>query len=329
MSKFESLRGLATLQELLGKPVTQFGLVGPTGGSTHALNPETLRTEIGKHHKEIATKRRHSTTDLITLSSTKRLKEAPSPAPVASSQKKLSEFFSRRKSFAGVTSGQSYNDAIDLDEDEKPVPPSQQVPSRSASQRPVVIDLGSPSKGNLRGSSPNEAVVVDPVHTADGGVDVEPQLPSYYLTNFHTILDGVLAKDSHLFSVEEMDLIKTFQGLPSDAARLYVRLYSRKGLRFPSARLHYKEIAEIPTQLKLLARQGFGQILSGSAEEMQSFFDLLNVEELKEICRLSGVLRGTPISDRNRDMYLRALSNVPKVRTLDGLTGLSHKVTSD
>ncbi|MFD1217645.1 VRR-NUC domain-containing protein [Microbulbifer celer] len=75
--------------------------------------------------------------------------------------------------------------------------------------------------------------------------------PDYYLSNFHALVDFVMARYANLLSDAERFFYDQFRGLTPDSQRLYVRLLSRKGV--PSSRgalfrqhkLRYSEIADL------------------------------------------------------------------------------------
>ena len=79
---------------------------------------------------------------------------------------------------------------------------------------------------------------------------VEALPVGYYLDNFSYVLDFVTTQYADLLTPEEAAFAGSFEALPLDARRLYVRLCSRKGPLFRDDKLNY---AEIDTQCAIEA----------------------------------------------------------------------------
>lgn len=75
--------------------------------------------------------------------------------------------------------------------------------------------------------------------------------PDYYLTNFRTLVDFVMARYTALLSEAERQFYTVFRNLDRDSQQLYVRLLSRKGVAtsagavFRRSRLAYSEIDDL------------------------------------------------------------------------------------
>ncbi|MFA0811145.1 VRR-NUC domain-containing protein [Microbulbifer epialgicus] len=89
--------------------------------------------------------------------------------------------------------------------------------------------------------------------------------PDYYLTNFCTLVEFVVARYQALLSEEEYQFYQCFQLLGVDSQKLYVRLLSRKGVSssagalFRQSKLKYVEIEDPPTAVKELQAVGLLQ----------------------------------------------------------------------
>ena len=76
-------------------------------------------------------------------------------------------------------------------------------------------------------------------------------LPSgYYLDNFNFVLDFVCQNYQDILTDEELAYRNRFSDLSVDAARLYVRLTSRRGPLFRAEKLAYDEIGDIPVAIE-------------------------------------------------------------------------------
>ena len=86
--------------------------------------------------------------------------------------------------------------------------------------------------------------------------------PDYYLGNFQSLMDFVVARYAELLSDEERNFHNQFHGLPLDSQRLYVRLLARKGVPssigalFRQARLNYGEISDLAAAADALVTTG-------------------------------------------------------------------------
>jgi len=93
----------------------------------------------------------------------------------------------------------------------------------------------------------------------------------YYLNNFQTVLDWVVARYSDLLSDAELQFALGFTAAPRESRALLVRLIMRKGQHFRAGKLQYQEIGEIPpAAAPLLARGWLRDDLPLSADELAS-----------------------------------------------------------
>ncbi|MBN8429424.1 VRR-NUC domain-containing protein [Microbulbifer salipaludis] len=92
------------------------------------------------------------------------------------------------------------------------------------------------------------------------------ELPAdYYLSNFHALVDFVVARYEALLSDDERQFYRQFRALATDSQRLYVRLLSRKGVPssagalFRQHKLAYGEISDLPAAVEELVISGLLQ----------------------------------------------------------------------
>ncbi|WP_201276886.1 VRR-NUC domain-containing protein [Microbulbifer sp. ALW1] len=89
--------------------------------------------------------------------------------------------------------------------------------------------------------------------------------PDYYLSNFQSLLDFVIARYENLLSDGERRFHNQFCALATDSQRLYVRLLSRKGVPssagalFRQGKLGYAEIGDLPAAADALVAAGLLQ----------------------------------------------------------------------
>lgn len=107
----------------------------------------------------------------------------------------------------------------------------------------------------------------------------------YYKSNFLTLLTFVEKLYRDLLTPEELKFIKDFKKLSEDAARLFVRLISRRGPRFRMDKLNYPEIKNIEAAAKELQKKGF--FLINPIEEKEYSLDLLTKPELVSLARVT------------------------------------------
>jgi hypothetical protein len=84
--------------------------------------------------------------------------------------------------------------------------------------------------------------------------------PLYYLENFQTVLDWVGARYQDLLTPEETGFITRFRQLPGSARALLVRMTMRKGDKFRSGKLRYREIGDPMMAVRPLADLGWVDI---------------------------------------------------------------------
>ncbi len=86
--------------------------------------------------------------------------------------------------------------------------------------------------------------------------------PDYYLTNFHALIEFVVARYETLLSDGERQFYAVFRALDINSQRLYVRLLSRKGVPssagalFRQGKLAYAEIDNLPRAAERLIDAG-------------------------------------------------------------------------
>lgn len=114
------------------------------------------------------------------------------------------------------------------------------------------------------------------------------ELPAgYYLTNFQTLLSFVSEHYRDILSEEERAFAQNFDGLDQDAARLYVRLISRKGPHFRRDKIDYPEIGDLDKAIETLVAQGF--CVRDAEVETQVLLSMLVRAELEELMHGVGV----------------------------------------
>ncbi|GAA6129889.1 VRR-NUC domain-containing protein [Halopseudomonas sabulinigri] len=79
----------------------------------------------------------------------------------------------------------------------------------------------------------------------------------YYLSNFQTVLDWVLARYRDLLSDQELGFAQGFVAAPKKSRALLVRLIMRKGQHFRLTKLQYDEIGDIDTAATPLLVNGW------------------------------------------------------------------------
>ncbi len=113
------------------------------------------------------------------------------------------------------------------------------------------------------------------------------ELPTgYYLANFRTLLDFVRLHYADILSPTERAYADIFATLDESAARLYVRLISRKGPHFLANGLHYGEIPDLHGAAVRLAELGYLAI--DPTAEPAELLALLNRAELEALIRALG-----------------------------------------
>jgi len=79
----------------------------------------------------------------------------------------------------------------------------------------------------------------------------------YYLSNFQTVLDWVVARYPDLLNKQELGFAHTFAATPKISRALLVRLIMRKGQHFRLGKLQYDEIGDIETAATPLLINGW------------------------------------------------------------------------
>ncbi|KAK8933447.1 hypothetical protein KSP39_PZI015928 [Platanthera zijinensis] len=109
-----------------------------------------------------------------------------------------------------------------------------------------------------------------------------------YQQNFCLMLEDVMDSHSHLFTIEEKNLIGSFSSLSGDAQRLLIRLYTRKGPWFRLSNISYKEISDLNVAVHTLQTTGYLCSLSLGVQslkydDMKEVLNVLTVSELQHI----------------------------------------------
>lgn len=110
-----------------------------------------------------------------------------------------------------------------------------------------------------------------------------------YQTNFSSMITDVMANHSHLFSDKEKSFLDSFQLLPDDGQRLFVRIYTRKGPWFRMSSISYREISDLGQAAMELKLAGYIDMISCmddlSNYDLKEVIDVLSVPEMKEILK--------------------------------------------
>lgn len=111
----------------------------------------------------------------------------------------------------------------------------------------------------------------------------------YYLENFLRILDTVLSQpqDVKLLNDDDLDVIKTFQGLTLQAQKLYVRLFQRKIKWNRISKVEYREICEKEDTQLYINELSYANFLHQENEmaDLEEVLQLLSTGELHELCK--------------------------------------------
>ncbi len=126
---------------------------------------------------------------------------------------------------------------------------------------------------------------------------------TYYLDNFHYMLNHVERLYLNLLTPLEMQFLTDFRGLSTDSQCLYVRMANRKGRYFRVPKLEYPEIKDTGSAWQQLQETGF--IFSPEISDEWEAFDLLRLFTVKE---LSQVLKEFgPVKQMGREEVLLRL----------------------
>ena len=114
----------------------------------------------------------------------------------------------------------------------------------------------------------------------------DPLHVPYYLTNFETVLRGVIeeTEDGELFLPEELEYVKRFRGLTLESKKLYVRLFQRKYSWLQASKIKYDEISDNVGAANLLSQTEL--IEDNSAfDDLDTVLNLLSAVSLKILCK--------------------------------------------
>jgi len=117
--------------------------------------------------------------------------------------------------------------------------------------------------------------------------------PRYYLTNFLALCAEVERQYADLLDETEAEFLACFRALPQDSQCLFLRMHSRVGPWFRSARLQYEEIASIADALDNLIEVGLA--VEADMLDVDDLGQLYTVPELRELFSAETMLpsRGT------------------------------------
>lgn len=115
------------------------------------------------------------------------------------------------------------------------------------------------------------------------------QYKGYYLENFLRILDTVLSQpqDLRLLNEDDLEVIKTFQGLSLSAQKLYVRLFQRKIKWNRVSKIEYRDICDHDDTELYVNELGYANFLHQESEmdDLEEVLQLLSCGELQGFCK--------------------------------------------
>jgi hypothetical protein len=114
--------------------------------------------------------------------------------------------------------------------------------------------------------------------------------PFYYLHNFTTVVDWVLAHHRDLLLPDEIERAECFRLLPLEARALLVRMIMRKGPLFRASRLRYDEIGPVDVAMAPLIAQGWIEV--DGALDLKGLFAVLTKAELAALFTAELAARG-------------------------------------
>jgi hypothetical protein len=109
--------------------------------------------------------------------------------------------------------------------------------------------------------------------------------PLYYLDNFQTVLDWIIARYDDLLESEEKTFIAEFTALPQPSRALLVRMVMRKGDCFRLSKLNYNETGSTREAMRPLVNKGW--VDQDPPLELHALFGLLRKNELASLFSLS------------------------------------------
>ena len=134
----------------------------------------------------------------------------------------------------------------------------------------------------------------------------------YYLRNFQTLIDTLVARDGDLLDLDERRFIEQFGLLPRHSQALLVRMVMRRGDLFRASRLRYAEIVDVVAAMRPLMDHGW--VDPRSMLTLPELFRLLTKHEL--LCSF-GLPR--PHAHKKKAQLLEELGETfAEPRTFDG-----------
>jgi hypothetical protein len=109
--------------------------------------------------------------------------------------------------------------------------------------------------------------------------------PLYYLDNFQTVLDWIVARYDDVLESEEKTFIAEFAALPQPSRALLVRMVMRKGDCFRLSKLNYDEIGSTREAMRALVSKGW--VDQDPPLALPALFGLLRKNELASLFSLS------------------------------------------
>jgi len=143
---------------------------------------------------------------------------------------------------------------------------------------------------------------------------MQPDLPEgYYLDNVVTLFNHVESLYADILDQQQLDFLRSFAALPSDAQKLYIRLLNRSHHLFRLSKLDYPEIASIEDAIDLLNTSGFLQVDPEiGREELLALFSKTELLALHfdqpELGKLKRSALDTAILEQDEDAFFDGLA---------------------
>ena len=143
---------------------------------------------------------------------------------------------------------------------------------------------------------------------------MQPDLAEgYYLDNVVTLFNHVESLYADILNQQQLDFLRSFAALSSDAQKLYIRLLNRSQSLFRLSKLNYPEIASIEDAMEMLSTSGFLQVDPGTGrEELLALFskaELLTLHfDQPELGKLRRSALDTAILGQDEDVFFDGLA---------------------
>ncbi|KAL5005412.1 hypothetical protein ScPMuIL_018868 [Solemya velum] len=191
-----------------------------------------------------------------------------------------------------------------------------------------------------------EVKEADGKRNLEDGIDAEIAYVPYYLQNFNSIIDTVLADtdNQQLFSEKDMLFVDTFQNLAESAKKLFVRIFCRKFCWLPLNKLKYPEISSDITEVTSQLVEGALLITDEELEDLETTLNLLPSPDLKSLAKsfhvkVSGVSKSQAVEsllDKSRhstvgSMFLKTGGGLQQtmLKRAKKILGRSFKLDSE